>query len=274
MGAFEDLVKSDFRDGGDPPLDCAAEKLPGAGGDWKGLQRSPRSEKGGIDEAVDAPPLHVTGTLNILQGRCDMAQAPGPDHDKLFETASEQAGYFTSEQARRCGFTWDLLSHHTRRGNFQRVRRGLYRLPRFPSSPYEEVIAAWLGFDPKKSVVSHETALQLFDLADVVPTTIHLTAPRSHRSRKPPPGVTVHTALEPPERDGIVIRNGVRVTAPALSIADSAAYGTAPEQVARAAREALTRGLATQSELLAAARRHGGRAEKLIRRAVKEVRRG
>lgn len=200
-----------------------------------------------------------------------MPKTPAPDHNRLFELASEQSGYFTAEQARERGFGWDMLSYHTRRGNFLRLRRGLYRLTRFPPSPYEEVIANWLAFDPEAAIVSHETALQLFDLADVVPTTIHLTAPRSHRSRKPPPGVTLHTVLKPPGRNSVVIRHGVRVSTPARAIAEAAAYGTAPEQIIRAAREALNRGLATRSELLAAARRHGGRAEKLIRHAVQEV---
>ncbi len=197
-----------------------------------------------------------------------------PDHEQLFSLASQQAGYFTAEQATASGFSRQLVSHHTRQGTFIRVRRGLFRLTRFPPSPYEEVIAAWLGFDPEKAVVSHETALQLFDLADVVPTTIHLTAPRSHRSRKAPAGVTVHTVLKPPGRNGVVTRHGIRVSAPARAIADAAAYGTAPEQIIRAAREALRRGLATRAELLAAVRRHGGRPEQLIRRAVAEARAG
>ncbi len=199
------------------------------------------------------------------------ARKARPDHNKLFELASQQAGYFTAEQARRYGFNWDVLSYHTRTGHFLRARRGLYRLTRFPGSQHEEVIAAWLAFDPKKAVVSHESALQIFDLADVVPSAIHLTAPRAKRSRKAPPGVKIHTAKEAPTRRETVVRNGVRVTTPARSIADSAAYGTAPEQIGRAAREALRRGLATPSELLAAGRHHGGRGEKLIRQVVEEV---
>jgi hypothetical protein len=67
-------------------------------------------------------------------------------------------------------------------------------------------------------------------------------------------------------------RQGVRVSAPAQAIADSAASGTASEQITRAAQEALRRGLATRAELLAAARRHGGRPEKLVRQAVAGVR--
>jgi predicted transcriptional regulator of viral defense system len=196
----------------------------------------------------------------------------GPDHNKLFELASQQAGYFTTEQAKRRGFNWDILSYHSRKGNFLHTRRGLYRLARFPASPHEEIIAAWLAFGPKEAAVSHESALQLFDLADVVPTRVHLTVPRVKRSRKPLPGVKIHTAINALRRRDTLVRHGVRVTTPARSIADSASYGTAPEQVVRAAQEALRRGLATRSELLAAVRRHGGRGEKLIRQAVEEFR--
>ncbi len=198
----------------------------------------------------------------------------GPDHNKLFELASQQAGYFTTGQARRYGFHWDVLSYHVRTGHFLRGRRGLYRLTRFPASPHEEIIAAWLGFGPHEAVISHESALQLFDLADVVPTKVHLIVPRAKRSRKPPPGVKIHTAMNALRRRDTVVRHGVRVTTPARSIADAAAYGTAPEQIVRAAQEALRRGLATQSELLAAGRRHGDRGEKLIRQAIEELRAG
>jgi predicted transcriptional regulator of viral defense system len=197
-----------------------------------------------------------------------------PDHDQLFSLTSQQAGYFTAEQAKGSGFSRPLVFHHVRQGTFLRVRRGLYRLRRFPASPYEEVIAAWLGFDPEQAVVSHESALQIFDLADVVPTTIHLTVPRSHRSRRAPPDVTIHTVLKPPGHNGVVTRQGMRVSAPARAIADAAAYGTAPEQIIRAVQDALRRGLATRAELLAAARRHGGRPERLIKRAIAEVRAG
>lgn len=107
-----------------------------------------------------------------------------------------------------------------------------------------------------------------------MPNTIHLTAPRSLRSRKAPPGVTVHTVLKPPSQNAVVVRHGIRVSAPAWAIADAATYGTAPEQIIRAAQEALRRGLETPTKLLAAARRHGGRPEQLIRQALAGVRAG
>ena len=49
-----------------------------------------------------------------------------PDRARLFEIASEQGGYFTAEQARTSGYSWALLSHHAKSGQFLRVRRGLH----------------------------------------------------------------------------------------------------------------------------------------------------
>ncbi len=61
-----------------------------------------------------------------------------------------------------------------------------------------------------------------------------------------------------------MIREGIRVTTPARSIADAASRGMAPEQVVTAARQALARGLATCSQLLEAARKRGRRISRLV----------
>jgi predicted transcriptional regulator of viral defense system len=108
----------------------------------------------------------------------------GPDRAQLFEVASEQGGYFTAEQARACGYSWALLSHHVKSGRFIRLRRGLYRYREYPSSPREDVLAAWLAVGKDRAVVSHESALDLLDLSDVIPDTAHLTVPRSRRNPK------------------------------------------------------------------------------------------
>jgi hypothetical protein len=68
-----------------------------------------------------------------------------PKHSRLFELVSEQGGYFTAAQARACGFSKALLAHHAKSGRYLRVRQGLYRFREYPSSPREEVIAAWLA---------------------------------------------------------------------------------------------------------------------------------
>ena len=187
-----------------------------------------------------------------------------PDSQSLFETASEQGGYFTAAQARAAGFSWALLTHHAKTGRFVRVRRGLYRLREYPSFPREEVLAAWLAVGKDAAVVSHDTALDLLGLSDVVPDAVHLTVPRSHRYRAPIPGVRIHTATVPPGPGERVVRDGVPVTAPVRTILDAAAAGTAPEQIELAIRQAIGRGIATPDELRRGARRRGWRVAGLI----------
>ncbi len=68
-----------------------------------------------------------------------------PDHQQLFDIASEQHGYFTTEQATQCGYARYLLSYHVKQGTFQRVHWGVYRFRDYPSSPIEPVVAAWIA---------------------------------------------------------------------------------------------------------------------------------
>jgi predicted transcriptional regulator of viral defense system len=198
-----------------------------------------------------------------------MDDTPGtkPDHEGLFQTASEQAGYFTTAQAVGHGFSPQLVAHHARTGRFARISRGLYRLRDYPSSPREHVIGAWLRLAPQ-AVVSHESALELFGLSDVIPDTVHLTVPRDRRHPVRQTGVTVHTTKRPLEGVDVTVRDGVRVTAPARTIADVAESGSAPEQVVVATRQAIARGLTTADGLRSAARGRGMRVERLVARGV------
>lgn len=195
-----------------------------------------------------------------------------PSHDGLFDAASQQGGYFTAKQAHRAGFTRYLIRYHVRRGRFLRIRRGLYRLRQFPPSPNDHIIEAILAAGPQ-AVVSHESALALHSLADVVPSNVHLTVARAHRyvGRRVPSGVTVHTSVTPLPGNDVVVRGAVRITTPARSIADAAEAGTGPEQIVLAVRQALERGLTTRRHLLALATQRSERVARLIRRSLVEI---
>lgn len=91
--------------------------------------------------------------------------------------------------------------------------------------------------------VSHETALELHELSEVIPDAIHITVPRSRRWYQPPEGVRLHTTTRPPSPDEVVTREGMSVTAPARTIADAAEAGLAPEHVEKAMHHARRRGL-------------------------------
>ena len=171
------------------------------------------------------------------------------DHDSLYWTAESQAGYFTAEQALEAGMDRSTLHHHARPGGrYERVRRGLYRLRHFPSSPHEHVVAAWLPL-PKPAVVSHESALELYDLSDVIPNAVHITLPRAQRGQRARPGVRFHTLERPPGPDETRRVACVVATSPERTIVDSLDAGTQLEQIELAVSQALERSLTTPRRL-------------------------
>jgi predicted transcriptional regulator of viral defense system len=193
-----------------------------------------------------------------------------PDRQLLFDIASEQHGYFTTEQAAQCGYARNTLSYHVSRGTFQRVNHGVYRLRDYPSSPVEHVVAAWLAVGKEAAVVSHASALDLWDLSDVVPEAVHLTVPRDRRSlrNRPPPGVVVHTTTRPWSEGEVRRHEGIRLTAPERTILDAAEAGTQPEQIEMAIGQALRRGWIDEPHLRTKARVRGQRVAKLVERAL------
>ena len=197
-----------------------------------------------------------------------MSDKPAPDAVALNSVSYGQDGYFTVRQAREAGFSPQLLAHHVRSGRYEHIRRGLYRLRGYPGSSHEEVRAKWLAVGAERAVVSHESALELHGLSDVLPNTVHLLVDRDDRGIRRPQGVNLHTSTKALEPSEVVSRDGIRLTDPVRSILDAAGVGTAPEQIEMAVRQALDEGLVTPRSLLARADRRGGRVAALVRRSA------
>lgn len=197
-----------------------------------------------------------------------------PDRQALFDLASEQYGYFTADQASRCGYAPNLLTYHAKHGTLQRVHHGVYRFRDFPSSAREEVVAAWIAVGKDVAVVSHESALDLWDLSDVVPDAVHLTIPRARRSlaRRPPSGVIIHTTARPWDTGEVRSNEGIRVTSPERTILDAAEAGTQPEQIGMAIVQSLRRGWLNALQLRAKARTRGRRITSLVEQALARYR--
>lgn len=101
---------------------------------------------------------------------------------KLYAIAEGQAGYFTAAQALEVGYSYPAQAYHHKAGHWLRDGWGVYRLAHFPSTPREELVRLRLWNRDRsganQAVASHETALELYDLSDVMPTDIHLTIPK------------------------------------------------------------------------------------------------
>jgi predicted transcriptional regulator of viral defense system len=201
-----------------------------------------------------------------------MRDRQNPDTARLFALADAQLGYFTARQARECGYASSMLAYHVARQRFARVGWGVYRFVQYPHSAHEHVVAAWLAVGPD-SVVSHETALDLHGLSDVIPATVHLTVPRARRSRRAPTGVTLHTTTRPiSERERMTHpESGLPVTTPIRTILDVTAAGAPFEEVTKAVEDALAVGLITAGELREAAATQGVATHRVVERALDEA---
>ncbi len=184
-------------------------------------------------------------------------------HTQLYEIAERQAGYFSARQARRAGVSKALLSYHVHSGRFLRLRRGVYRLAHFPETSHADLFIAWLAAG-ERAVISHESALLLYGLNDLLPTEIHLTVPRTASRRLP--GVRFHTTRLNPEE--ITIRQGLPVTTLPRTMTDLIRSGVAEEWVKQAIHQALRRGMVSEAALEEEARRHGERVAAPLRRAL------
>ena len=176
------------------------------------------------------------------------ASARHPDWNALFEIATVQQGQFTTRQAAQAGYSPPLLVHHIHAGRIRRVRRGIYRLVHFPAGELEDLVTVWL-WSHQAGVFSHQTALALHDLSDVLPEDLHLTLPASwrHRRFRVPVGVVLHHAdIEVRDRAWVGV---VPVTAPRRTLADCAQSGLSPELLVQAAQQALRRGLVARTDL-------------------------
>lgn len=166
--------------------------------------------------------------------------------DGLYERAAAQGGYFTLGEALEVGFTPPLLHHHCG-GRVERVARGVYRLRHFPLQAEDELVPLWL-WSQKQGTFSHDTALFLHELSDLLPAKSHLTvlAAWRHRRLRVPPGVVLHFADLP--RDDTTWHGPVPVTTPLRTLRDGAAAHLQPDQLALAQQQALARGLFSPSE--------------------------
>ncbi len=194
--------------------------------------------------------------------------ATEPNHECLFRVASEQMGFFTNRQAALCGFSRDGLAKHAKSGRFIRERQGLYRLRDYPSGMFEEIMAAWLTVGRDIAVVSHQSALEVLNLSDVIADAVHLTVSRAKRSHPRIPGVRIHTTTRGYEPSDVIVREGMRVTSPVRTVIDVDDIGLSLEHVEVAAREAIAYGQATKAMFVERAERRGGRFHDHLARGV------
>lgn len=104
--------------------------------------------------------------------------------EMLREIALDQHGFVTTEQALEAGITYASLSMLVKRGRLERVGHGVYRVPQIPATRYDRYMLAVLWTGVPEAALSHDTALDTYDVCDINPTSIHITVAKGRRIKR------------------------------------------------------------------------------------------
>src|SRR5258708_37846219 len=172
---------------------------------------------------------------------------------RLYVTAQSQQGFFTTKQASRAGFAEKTHSYHVKVGNWIREHRGIYRLADFPAAERPDLMLWYLWSQDRQEVpegtYSHDTALSLHELSDIMPSKLHMTVPKHFRRNSRVPEILVLHRADLSESD-IEQMQGVRVTPSLRTVVDLLQTGRVDRNLIRQAiDEAMRRGLITGKQI-------------------------
>src|SRR5574338_62456 len=173
--------------------------------------------------------------------------------DKLFQIADRQQGFFTTRQAEECGFLRSNFHLKIKVGEWVREMRGIYRLAHYPITDRPELVLWTLWSCNRKGepqgVWSYETALDIYELSDIMPSKMHMSVPPNFRRRTGIPRVLYLHFTNISIAD-IEIRQGYRVTKALRTLLDIVEEGKIGEdQISQALKEALERGLISRRDV-------------------------
>ncbi len=169
------------------------------------------------------------------------------DMEKLREIALDQNGFVTASQAERVGVSRPTLSYLLKHDRVERPRRGVYRIPQVQATRFDVFRLALLWTGDDDAVISHESALDLYDVCDIVPDVVHVAVPPSRRIAKSDgAGFKVHRE-KMADTERIWVEELPTVT-PYRAIVQCVEYGTPSYLLKQAARGCLDKMLISAKE--------------------------
>lgn len=168
---------------------------------------------------------------------------------ELIELAISQGGYFTAKQALKFGYSYRAQNYYVEAKQWLKEGRALYRFSFLPFSKEDEFIKACFWSRDKKdipqAVISHESALSVHGLGEIIPNKINLTVPKSFR-KKPHKKYLIYkadlTSKEIEKKDSFKVTNIVKTIIDVTENVDS-------EQLKKIVEDAYKKGLVSQHEI-------------------------
>ena len=167
--------------------------------------------------------------------------------DRLRGIAIDQYGYVTTSQAADAGVGASALGMLNGRGRVERVAHGVYRVPQVPSTERDRYMLAVLWTGAAEAVISHETALDAYDVCDVNPGAIHVTVAKGRRiSRRGGEGYELHREDMAPA--DLTWWEGIPAVTLDKAIEQCIDYGTPTHLISQAIENGRARGLILEGE--------------------------
>lgn len=173
--------------------------------------------------------------------------------ERLYKYAVRQQGMFTTKQAEEAGYKRNNHAYHVSMGNWIREMRSIYRLPMFPQDDEDAQLVLWHLWardraENPQGVYSHDTALRIYDLSDLMPAKLHMTVPKQFRRFNAIPDVLVLWHDNLTEAD-ISSMRGFAVTTPMRTLLDIARTRHLDETLIwQAVKEAVDRGMINSAD--------------------------
>jgi predicted transcriptional regulator of viral defense system len=189
---------------------------------------------------------------------------PSRTFTTLLARAQDQYGFLTPDDARKLDINPTQLRLMASRETLEHLGHGLYRMPAVQPSELDAYMEAVLRTG-RRGVISHETALDLYELCDVNPASIHLTVPKGFRTRKQlPTAYQLHQGDLPP--DEVRSHEGIPIVTAERAIRGGIEQALGWHLIDQAIRNARDRGLIDQpsaKRLRAMRRAPGSRTDEL-----------
>lgn len=165
----------------------------------------------------------------------------------LADLAAEQWGLITTAQAESIGSSRKAVGRLAQSGTLERLAHGVYRLSGTPPDPRDDLRAAWLALDPRRTAaerlgddhpeaVSHRSAATLHGLGDLDADRHDFTVAERRQTRRV--DIRFHRASLSRSDWGLV--DGLPCTSVIRTIVDLAAERTDGGHLGTVVRDALT----------------------------------
>jgi hypothetical protein len=182
---------------------------------------------------------------------------------ELADIAVGQWGMITTAQAAASRVSPQVVARLARGGELERLAHGIYRLAGSPPHPHDDLRAAWLALEPRRTaserlatdtaeVVSHRSAAVLHELGDVDADVLEFTAVVRHQTRRR--DIRIHRGVVDASSRTLV--GGLPVTTPLRTIGDLASARLDRGHLAGVVRDALIEHNLTVSAVAAVLDQH------------------